>query len=145
MILPYRKVIIRCQKRNLKRSQTVKRKGLKDSGKEVTLRAERSGPKVGRNVLLLKKAETCLRRIGFPTWPYSLCRQQQMDDSGQKIAELGDGDSTDRGSCWNHACSISGGMIVDLKTNSATNMVAGVAACGLTTWQCSTDAMFGVY
>lgn len=98
MTFPYRKVV-KCRRRNLKCSQTIERKGLKDSGKELTLNTERNRFKVWRNVLPLKKARTRLRRISFPAWPYSLCRQQQMKESGDKTAEISDGDSTDCGSC----------------------------------------------
>lgn len=68
-----------------------------------------------------------------------------MDDSRNKIAELGDGDSADYGSSLNRSCSVIGGMILDSKTNSDTNMFAGVAECGLNTRQPNTDATLDVY
>ena len=128
------KMLPNCRKKRLER---LRERTCTQSRKEWT--------QGGEKCVTVEESRDTFEKNCLSHLPYSLCWQQQMDDSRNKIAELGDGNSTDHGSCWNHACSVTGGMILDLKTNSATNTVAGVAKCGLTTWQCSTDAMFDVY
>lgn len=49
----------RCQKRNVKCSQmSIERNGLKDPGKELALRAERDGARMGRRVTVEESRDT---------------------------------------------------------------------------------------
>lgn len=52
-------VVPRCQKRNVKCSQTsIERKGLKDPGKELALRAGRDGARMGTRVTVEESRDT---------------------------------------------------------------------------------------